>query len=47
MICLHSDRPGEAIDPLQKYLDDPARRRRRRKRDELLDAARRLIAQWN
>ena len=47
MICLHSDRPGEAIDPLQKYLDTQADAEDAENVANLLDAARRLIAQWN
>ena len=47
MICLHSDRPGEAIDPLQKYLDAQADADDAENVANLLSAARRLVAMWN
>ena len=47
MICLHSDRPGEAIDPLQRYLDAQADAEDAENVTNLLNAARRLVAQWN
>jgi regulator of sirC expression with transglutaminase-like and TPR domain len=47
MICVHSDRPGEAIDPLQRYLDSQADAEDAENVSNLLNAARRLVAQWN
>ena len=47
MICLHSDRPGEAIDPLQTYLENQPDAEDAESVKKLLDAVRRLIARWN
>ncbi len=47
MICLQVERPGEAIDPLQAYLDAASDATDRDAVSGLLDAARRMVARWN
>ena len=47
MICLQVERPGEAIDPLQAYLDAVPDADDRDAVSGLLDAARRMVARWN
>jgi regulator of sirC expression with transglutaminase-like and TPR domain len=47
MICIQVDRPGEAIDPLQAYLDALPGADDAKTVTSLLQAARRQIAQWN
>src|SRR5205807_2054192 len=47
MICLQLDRVGEAIDPLQSYLDAQPDADDVEAVADLLAAARRSIAQWN
>jgi regulator of sirC expression with transglutaminase-like and TPR domain len=47
MICLQLDRVGEAIDPLQSYLDAHPDAEDAESVADLLTAARRAIAQWN
>lgn len=47
MICLQVERPGEAIDPLQAYLDAAPDADDRDAVSGLLNAARRMVARWN
>ncbi len=47
MICLQVDRPGEAIDPLQNYLDAQPDADDAETVSALLRSARRLVAEWN
>jgi regulator of sirC expression with transglutaminase-like and TPR domain len=47
MICLQVERPGEAIDPLQAYLDALPEADDAESVADLLKAARRMIARWN
>jgi regulator of sirC expression with transglutaminase-like and TPR domain len=47
MICLRADRPAEAIDPLQAYLDARPENPEAEPIRALLRAARREVARWN
>ena len=47
MICLQVDRPGEAIDPLQAYLEALPEAEDAQPVASLLNTARRLVARWN
>ena len=47
MLCLQADRPGEAIDPLQAYLDTAPPDAQAQQIRALLEVVRRRLAQWN
>ncbi|MGO9601271.1 MAG: SirB1 family protein [Isosphaeraceae bacterium] len=47
MICLQVERHGEAIDPLQAYLDAAPDADDREAVSGLLETARRVVARWN
>ena len=47
MICLQSDRPGEAIDPFQAYLTARPDAEDAETVAALLKTARRVVAEWN
>jgi regulator of sirC expression with transglutaminase-like and TPR domain len=47
MICLQADQPGEAIDPLAAYLSIKPDAEDAELVTSLLNAARRMVAQWN
>ena len=47
ILCLNTDRPGEAIDPLQAYLAISPESAKAREIQALLDVARRRVAQSN
>ena len=47
MLCLRMHRPGEAIDPLEAYLQAVPTAEDAGSISELLKSARRLIARWN
>jgi regulator of sirC expression with transglutaminase-like and TPR domain len=47
MLCLQLDRPAEAIDPLQAYLDAQPQADDAETIRSVLRAARREVAQWN
>jgi regulator of sirC expression with transglutaminase-like and TPR domain len=47
MICVQVDRPGEAIDPLQAYLDAHPDADDAQAVSSLLQTARKQVAQWN
>src|SRR5205823_10883486 len=47
MLCIQADRPGEAIDPLQAYLDTAPPDDRAQEVRALLEVTRHRVAQWN
>jgi regulator of sirC expression with transglutaminase-like and TPR domain len=47
MICLQVDRPGEAIDPLEAYLNAQPKADDADSVTDLLNTAQRIVARWN
>ena len=47
VLCLQADRPGEAVDPLQAYLDTAPDGALAAEITAILAAARRRLAEWN
>jgi regulator of sirC expression with transglutaminase-like and TPR domain len=47
MLCIQADRPGEAIDPLQAYLDSVSPTARAPEIPGLFRLIRGRLAQWN
>jgi regulator of sirC expression with transglutaminase-like and TPR domain len=47
MLCIQADRPGEAIDPLQAYLDSAPPDTQDQQIRALFDVVRHRLAQWN
>ena len=47
VLCIQADRPGEAIDPLQAYLDTAPPDDRAQEVRALLEVTRHRVAQWN
>jgi regulator of sirC expression with transglutaminase-like and TPR domain len=47
VLCIQADHPGEAIDPLQAYLDTAPPTARNQEIRALLEVARQRVARWN